>query len=1155
MSKIRFFIVALMLFAAQGMMAQGVRISGTVTDEFGPVMMANVVERDGNDRIVNAATTDVSGNFSMSISNKKNRLSVSYVGVKTVYVAIGEKTRFNIKLGQSATTVKEVTVVSKKRTNSGGLNIPKREISTAQQTFNMENVEGLSFTSADEALQGKIAGLDIVANSGNLGAGTTMRLRGVNTINGNAEPLIVVDDQIMDNPDETFDFESANEESYAALLSVNVEDIASINVLKDAASTAIWGSKGANGVIEIKTKRGARGKTRVAYSYKFSGSWQRQNYKLLNGDDYSMLMKEELYNPSQNPQATQYIDELNYRQAWPDYENWNNNTDWVKEVTQFGQNHDHSINITGGGEKANFRISAGYNHQTGTIIKQTLDRFTARLALDYFVSDRIKFSTNVGFTYTNNNKNYADLLRIAQRMAPNMSVYSQDANGNNLSDYYIMRTPQSAANRYSSSTTESSYELSSVESLGNPVAIANLAWSKERTYRTTPDFAIQYELLGKEAKQSRLTYKGDVYFDIYSRSTPSYYPAGLKDRRWNDASYNLSYNLESNRMAYTITNDLTFTPYFRNEDWTSTMRVRYQMNLWNSNSQWITTSSLPPDITSPTLPAYIHPNASGKTDQTYSSVGEGRSQNWSYNGHVSYKSRYSLSASIRADGDSKFGPKQKWAYFPSVSARWNIIDEPFMAWSRKVISMLAFRPSWGMVGNAPSSESLFYSIYNPTNGNYGRSSYGWNTAVATLEGLKLDDLKWETTNSYNIGFNLGLFDDRIEAEFEYYYKKTTDLLMRDVKIPSSVGYAKLGYANIGAMTNQGWELNVEFNNIIKKGKFSMSANVNVAQNYNEIAEMDDKVLASINGEWDFSHNGYYESSGKGRNAYLNRVQVGNPLGSIYGLKYKGVYQYSYEYLINYQKEQLAQNPDFDFADWLNNTFLASGKTAPIARDVNGHVLMNNDGTPKHIYYNYQGTGTSANYQFKGGDAIYEDINGDGNINQLDVMYLGSSLPKVNGGFGFTFRYGKWTLRTSFNYRFGNKVINLARMNLQKMSTTENQTAAVNYRWRKDGDVTPIPRAMYGETTAWNYLASDRYVEDAGYVRFQYAQLTYDVPAKLLKPLSLKQMKFYVSGNNLYCWTKYSGSDPEHSVSGWGVAVDDAQTPRSPSFTVGINVTL
>lgn len=284
MPRIKFMLTALLLVIVQAAFAQGQRISGTVTDAFGPVMMANVTERDASNRIVTAAVTDVNGNFTMVVKNNKNRLTVSYVGSKPVTVAIGAKTRFNINLGESQTTVKEVTVTSRRRSNTGGLSIPKREISVAQQTMNMEDVEGLAFTSADEALQGKIAGLDIVANSGNLGSGTTMRLRGVSSITGNKEPLIVVDDQIFDTPDD-FSAEDANEESYASMLSVNVDDIASITVLKDAASTAMYGSRGANGVIEIKLKRGSRGPTRVSYSYKFTGNWQPKGYELLNGDD------------------------------------------------------------------------------------------------------------------------------------------------------------------------------------------------------------------------------------------------------------------------------------------------------------------------------------------------------------------------------------------------------------------------------------------------------------------------------------------------------------------------------------------------------------------------------------------------------------------------------------------------------------------------------------------------------------------------------------------------------------------------------------------------------------------------------------------------------------------------------------------------------
>lgn len=1121
MPRIKLLVTAILLTLVQTVFAQGTRISGKVSDDFGPVMMANVVERDANNRIVTAAVTDVNGNFSMVVKNTKNKLSVSYVGAKPITVPIGAKTVFNLKLGSSQTTVKEVTVTSRRRTSSGGLSIPKREVSVAQQTMDMADVEGLSFTSADEALQGKIAGLDIVAGSGNLGAGTQMRLRGVTSINGNKNPLIVVEDQIYDAPD--FDPENATEEDYASLLSVNVEDIASITVLKDAASTAIWGSKGANGVIEIKTKRGARGKTRVNFSYKFTGNWQPKGYELLDGDSYTMLMKEALYNPTQAQDATTNVNELNYNQSWPLYENWNNNTDWVDAVTQFGQMHSYSLNLTGGGEKANFRISAGYDHQTGTIIKQTLNRFTTRMALDYFVSDRITFITNFSFSYTDNDKNYTDLLGIAQKIAPNMSIYRQRADGTDTDEYYIM-------NRSDANRNPSSSELDKIRELGNPIAIANLAKSQETVYRINPDFRLKYELLGIEEGKSRLTYTGGAYFDIYANSKPSYYPAELAKLTLTDTDYNRGYNYESNSMTFTFTNDLVFTPYFKNEDWTATMRFRYQMVTGNSSKLEETARLLPPGIEIPTLGGEL---LEGSKTPTSSSTGKSRSQNWSYTGHVSYKSRYSLGFTIRADGDSKFGPKNKWAYFPSVSARWNIIDEPFMEPLRKVVSMLAFRPSWGMVGNAPSSESLFYEIYKPSEGAYGPEG---GTPTTSITQLKLDDLKWETTTSYNLGFNLGLFDDKIDAEFEYYYKKTTDLLMKDVAIPTTSGYSKLAYANVGAMTNEGWELNVNFNDIVKVGKFSMDAYVNVSQNYNEITEMDEKVLNSVNAEWS-------NENGK----YMNRAQVGNPLGSVYGYRYKGVYQYSYDYLLNQQRENNWTSSDFE--NWINNEFLAKGKTAPVALDKDGKVLMQEDGTPKHVVYDY----TGVNYEFKGGDAIYEDINHDGEINSLDVVYLGNSLPKVNGGFGFTFTYDRFTLRTSFNYRFGNKVVNTARMNLENMSSAYNQCASVNYRWRKDGDVTPIPRAMYGDKVAYNYLGSDRYVEDGSFVRFQYVQLTYNMPPKLTKKLGLNQFKIYLSANNLYCWTKYSGTDPEHSADGWGYAEDDSKTPRAKSFTVGINI--
>ncbi|MBO4314401.1 MAG: carboxypeptidase-like regulatory domain-containing protein, partial [Prevotella sp.] len=629
----KIFIIALLSTVTQVMMAQK-RISGTVSDNMGPIMMANVVERDANNRIVSAAQTDVNGNFSMEVKSGKNKLVVSFVGDKTKTIPIGDQEIFDIVLEPESTTLQEVTVKAT-RTGSGGLFIPEREISVAQQTFDMESVEGLSFTSADEALQGEIAGLDIVSNSGNLGAGTTMRLRGVTTINGNAEPLIVVDDKIFDNPDETFDFANANEEQYASLLSVKVEDIAKITVLKDATATVEWGVNGANGVIKITTKRGARGKTRVNFSYKFTGTWQPDGYKLLNGDDYTMLMKEEFYNPSQASNATTNIAELNYDPSWAEYENWNNNTDWVKAVKQFGQMHSYNMNLSGGGQKARFRISAGYDHQTGSIIKQKLDRFSTRLVLDYNVSDRILFSTNFALTYTNNFQNYSGLLGIAQKLAPNMSIYRQNADGTDTDEYYLMNpTAPSGSTPYSGNYSSS--QLESIRSLGNPIAIANLAWKKDQTYRITPDFAVKYELLGTEEGKHRLTFNGRVDFDIYARSVPTYHPAAMSTDNWTTTGYNASSNSESNRLKIGARAEFVYMPNFRNKNWSAQGLIRYEMSTSKSNTQYISQYDLPDDITSSTIYGVL-PTGKDVNGNAGMSSGNSRSnsQNIFINSHIS----------------------------------------------------------------------------------------------------------------------------------------------------------------------------------------------------------------------------------------------------------------------------------------------------------------------------------------------------------------------------------------------------------------------------------------------------------------------------------------------------------------------------------------
>ena len=1126
-NKIKYLLLAAFAMVSAFASAQGIRISGTVMAPDGPVMMCNVTERDANNRIVSASQTDINGNFSMEIKSKANKLQVSYIGYKTKTVPIGEKTEFEIQL-EDQQTLKEVVVVAKKRFSHGGLAIPENEVSVASQTFDMSNVEGLAFTSADEALQGQIAGLDIVANSGNLGAGTSMRLRGVTSINGSAEPLIVVDDNIFDNPDETFDFQNANEETYASLLSINPQDIADIQVLKDAAATAIWGSRGANGVIQIRTKRGARGSTKVDYSLRVQASWQPTGYNLLNGDDYTMMLKEMYYNPSQSASSTTNINEINYNKSWAEYENWNNNTDWVDAVTQTGWSQYHYLTIAGGGEKANFRISAGYDHQNGTIIKQSLDRFSTKLALDYFVSDRITFRVTFPLTYTSNNRNFDDnILGRAQKVSPNMGIYRQNADGSNTNEYYTM-LPTGGSGAGSTAPNTSSKELESIRNLGNPVAIANLAWRHEKTYRISPEFKLDYKLLGTDDDKTKLDYTGMVYMDIYASSTPKFWPGSLFTNTWTDSNYNRNENNEYNSLGFTTRHTLTFTPAFKNKDWYATMFGRWEMTTGNNNSQYQLRVNTPNDVNSTSVDG-------GDLKSMSTGNGQWRSMSALFNGHFSYKSRYSLGVSVRADGTTKFGDTKKWGYFPGVSARWNISDEKFMKWANKWLSMLSFRPSWGIVGNQPGSEYLQYARY-ATGAIYGQ--VGNNDGTTYLEALQLNKLKWEKTTQTNLGGDFGFFNGLITGDFNYYYKKTRDLLMKDVRIPSTTGFSTLAWTNVGDMENKGWELNIEANKFINIGKFSMSANFNISQNFNKILAMDESVLESINSDWDASKRG----------SYLNRIQIGNPLGSIYGLRFKGVYQYTYEYLIN-MKERNNWSGE-DLRNYINNEFLPSGKTAPIAIDNEGKVLMSSTGEPVRQVYNFKDG--SSTYKFQGGDAIYEDINNDGQINSLDIVYLGNSNPKVSGGFGFNFFWGSnWSLKTSFSYRAGVKVVNSAKMGLEQMFNAYNQSSAVNWRWRKNGDVTNIPRAMFD--TGYNFLGSDRYVEDASFIRMSYIQLVYNFNKKLLKALGMRRLQLSISGQNLFCWSKYSGTDPEHSAGAWGIAYDNSQTPRSKSVTMNINV--
>ena len=1069
-------------------------ISGTVSDAFGPVMMANVVEIDAANRIVASAVTDMSGNFSFKLKNPKDKLRITYVGCRTVTLPFNKK-HYIVKL-QDATQIQEVTVTAKKRSGGSGLSIPVDEISTAQQSIDMKEFEGLSITTVDEALQGRIAGLDIVANSGNLGAGTSMRLRGVSSINGSSEPLIVVDGNVWETNTNNFDFQSANEEKFAELLNVNPEDIESISVLKDAAATAIWGSQGSNGVIEIKTKRGTRGKTRVSYSFRLTGTYQPNGYKMLNGDEYTMLLKEEYFNP-QMSDASSDIDEINYKTSKAEFSEWHmydDNTDWLKQVKKTGWRQNHYLALSGGGEKAHFRIGAGYDHETGSIIEQMLDRFTSRVNLDYFVSDRIKIETNIALTYTKNKKNNGDLLSIAYVRMPNLSIYQEDDNGNDIPGEFYSMLP----------TVNSS--LQDQLSYKNPIALAKLAKNKETSYNITPEFKLRYDLLGIGEEHTRLNYEGKVVFNIFNQYNDTFMPLSLSTSGWQDSGSNNTTANSNKSLGVTTTHTLTFTPYFKNRDHSLTMMLRGQLTSGTSSSQSTTTWGLPSGSIESTA-------AQGIISGMSTGSGQWRSLYFTYSAHYAYKGRYMADFSVRRDGSTKFGDDERWGNFPALSLRWNIGKEPWFQKALPFVSMLSIRPGWGIVGRQPGSEGLFYSKYTSGQGYMESGSF----APANIQMKKL---KWEQKETYNLGTDFGFFNDRITGNVEMYWQYTSDLLMGGRGIPTSSGYSTLAYQNVGDMKNVGWEFNLNGNRFIRAGKFSVDFNVTFANNKNQITSMDETCLASLNSEFNRSNDA----------SYLTRVELKTAMGSIYGFRYKGVYQYS-----DYSEEEIPG---------------VSGPNAPVARDENGQVVLDENGMTTPMMFCYTGTKDESKI-FRGGDAIYDDVNHDGQINELDIVYLGSSLPKFTGGFGFKLNYGRFTWNNQFNFRYGNKIINQARRNVEKMYNNNNQSRAVNWRWRVEGDLTEIPRAL--RQAGYNSLPSDRFVEDGSFIRLNYSQISYSLDPKLIKKLGLTQLSLYVSANNLFCLTKYSGADPEVGYGSMGIVTDGAQTPRAKSFTGGVTI--
>ena len=1100
--KHRIFFSLLLLMSVAGMRAQTI-VTGRVLgdDEPDGLISATVVEQDKNGRVLTAVRTDYDGNFSIAVKSTENLLVFSYVGYTKQSLPIKAQRKFNVTL-KSKNVMNEVVVKASRMVSSGGLAVPEREYTGAMQRFSTEKLEGMSITSIDDALQGRIAGLDIVANSGDLGSGTTMRIRGITSINSNNEPLILVNNIPFESNTEGFDFANADNEQFANLLCISPDDIAEVTVLKDGAACAIWGSRGANGVINITTKKGVTGPTRVSYSYRLSGNWQPKGTPLLNGDEYTMLMKQAYFN---NYKQDVNIPEYSYdRQQFlntygtaADFNNFTQNTDWVDAVRKTGWTHDHLISIQGGGERARFRTSLGYYKQTGTIIKQGLRRFTGNMNLEYNVSKRLMFASEFSITYTDNDKNYNDgsvdgLLSIAYRKMPNTSIYRRDALGRPTNEFFNI--------------AQSSVLNSDQKDLANPVAIARLASYQQTNMRIMPTLRLRYDFIDPD-EGGKLRYQGYVKFDSENVKDAKFRPRETSTKQWSDGAVNRSYQRESEATTIYTDHNLTWMPRL-GDDHSLMLYGSWQMDVSRSKIQQFERYGVPT-----TVGTDVSTGGRMVPESFYSAKNQGRNMAFLVNGHYMLLDRYIIDASARWDGSSRFGSDNRWGFFPSVSGKWIFTSEPWMKRvSEKWFSEGSLRLGWGVTGNRPDYEYLYFSRYDSYGSNY------IDLPTIKPSSLQLSNLKWERSSSVNVGAEFSFANYKYRLVLNAYHRRTTDLLFSNQTIPSSTGFSSISYINAGTMDNNGWELEFSTNRMVKKGDWQFDVSLNLSNYRNTIKELDPMVLSTYQAEFS-PENGNY----------LNRIQINNSFGSIYGFRYKGVYQYD--------KYSAVENPG------------VSGPNAPVVRNAEGNAVLDARGETVPMYFDYGRT----SYRFRGGDAIYEDMNHDGTIDELDIVYLGNSNPKLDGGFGFTLRWKRLTINTWANFRLGSKVINYGRMYNENMYTTNNQSISTNWRWRKDGDVTKIPRALY--QSGYNWLASDRFVESGSFLRLKQVTINYNFDANRIKRIGLNNLMLSLTLNNMLTLTKYTGADPEISPQGsdFGVAKDNNRTPRARYFTFGVTV--
>ncbi|MDX2432147.1 MAG: SusC/RagA family TonB-linked outer membrane protein, partial [Bacteroides sp.] len=786
-------------------------IRGTVTDseDGSRIIGATVTEYDKDSRIITGTITDPNGNYMLRVENPDGTIIISYIGYTSNEFSIEGREVIDVKLSTSAIQMEEVVITAESDFNSM-TGVAKRDITGSQVSIDMDDSKHMGVVSAEEALAGKISGLDIMT-SGNPGGGSQIVIRGLGSLGGST-PLIVVDDIPQDiRVDDAFDFGSADQEDIGDLVNISPQDIKSIDVLKDAASAAIWGSKGADGVLLIKTHRGKRGKTRFEYQGKYTMNIQPPSIPMLNGDEYIMMQLEQLLNQQG---LFDIPPEIAYDRDYADFYNYNKNTDWLESISQKGFINDQFFKVSGGGDKTRYYASVNYQSNDGTTVNTALNRLSTRVNLDYNISSKVRFSVNFNYSNSVKEDNYefrfdldedgtkenVNVRQMAYIKAPNMAIWEHDVNGNRTGEYFTpIYSYQGDGNEYF-----------------NPVAVANLSINDKNDNQVQNSFTLDYNML------PWMRFRQTLSFQYLNSKTKQFLPIDAIGTDWLNSLNNYSREVNQTVTKILSRSQLSFVPRLKNEAHSLSGILMTEVEMQDAEWSTLGTSRGPGgDILDPAANAPINLLASGSSE----------ARGISFLGSFNYKlrDRYILSLTSRLDGSSKFGSNQRWGLFPSVSLGWRFSEEDLFS-NIEILSDGKLRGSWGQTGKQPANPYDRHAIFNTTNPN----QYIENPIIIQQQ-IQLENLKWQTVSSWNLGLDLGFLNDRINVTAEIYKKLTEDILWKNYKIPKSSGYTVLKWYNGGQLENRGWEFFTRVG-IIRKANLTWNVNLNIANNINVFIE-------------------------------------------------------------------------------------------------------------------------------------------------------------------------------------------------------------------------------------------------------------------------------------------------------------------------------